>query len=66
MHGLRPEYDNAYIMDGDSNNANAIWLRNWREIGLENAKETGGWCIQVLVARRAERDAEGGGEHGEE
>ena len=45
-----PNTTNAYIMDGDSNNANAIWLRNWREVGLENAKKTGGWCIQVLVA----------------
>ena len=41
---------NAYIMDGNSDNANAIWLRNWREVGLENARKTGGWCIQVLVA----------------
>ena len=45
-----PNTTNAYIMDGNSNNANAIWLRNWREVGLENAKKTGGWCIQVLVA----------------
>ena len=44
-----PNSDNGLIMDGDSNNANAIWLRNWREIGLDLAKETGGWCIQVLV-----------------
>ena len=44
-----PNSDNALIMDGDSDNANAIWLRNWREIGLDLAKETGGWCIQVLV-----------------
>ena len=61
-----PNTTNAYIMDGNSNNANAIWLRNWREVGLENAREdrrlvhtgAGGWW--------AERDAEGGGEHGEE
>ena len=45
-----PNTTNAYIMDGNSNNANAIWLRNWREVGLENAMKTGGWCIQVLVA----------------
>ena len=45
-----PNSDNGLIMDGDSNNANAIWLRNWREIGLDLAKATGGWCIQVLVA----------------
>ena len=45
-----PNTTNAYIMDGNSNNANAIWLRNWREGGLENARKTGGWCIQVLVA----------------
>ena len=44
-----PNTDNASMMDGDSNNANAIWLRNWREVGLENAMKTGGWCIQVLV-----------------
>ena len=29
-----PNTTNAYIMDGDSDNANAIWLRNWREVGL--------------------------------
>ena len=45
-----PNTTNGFIMDGDSNNANAIWLRNWREVGLENAMKTGGWCIQVLVA----------------
>ena len=45
-----PNTTNAYIMDGNSDNANAIWLRNWREVGLENARKTGGWCIQVLVA----------------
>ena len=44
-----PNSDNGLLMHGDSNNANAIWLRNWREIGLDLAKETGGWCIQVLV-----------------
>ena len=37
------------MMDGDSDNANAIWLRNWREVGLEHARKTGGWCIQVIV-----------------
>jgi hypothetical protein len=46
---FNPNFDNGFIMDGDSNNANAIWLRNWREVGLENARKTGGWCIQVLV-----------------
>lgn len=29
--------------------ANAIWLLNWRDIGLENARRTGGACVQVLV-----------------
>ena len=60
-----PNSDNGLIMDGDSNNADAIWLRNWREIGLDLAKEDrrlvhsgarGGWT---------ERNAKGGGEHGE-
>ena len=60
-----PNTTNGLIMDGDSNNANAIWLRNWREIGLDLAMKTGGWCIQVLVQGGHERDAEGGGEHGE-
>ena len=46
---FNPNSDNGLIMHGNSNNANAIWLRNWREVGLENAKKTGGWCIQVLV-----------------
>ena len=44
-----PNSDNGLIMDGDSNNANAIWLLNWREIGLDMAKATGGWCIQILI-----------------
>ena len=36
-------------MHGDAASANGIWLLNWREIGLDLAKETGGWCIQVLI-----------------
>ena len=36
-------------MHGDAASANGIWLLNWREIGLDMAKETGGWCIQVLI-----------------
>ena len=34
---------------GNAAAANGIWLRNRREIGLQNARRTGGWCIQVLV-----------------
>ena len=50
LHGLRPEYDQRVHNGRQLDNANAIWLRNWREVGLENARKTGGWCIQVLVA----------------
>ena len=44
-----PNADNAFLMDGDPTQANAIWLLNWRQVGLENARRTGGSCIQVLV-----------------
>ena len=44
-----PNADNAFLMEGDAASANAIWLLNWREVGLENAARTGGSCIQVLV-----------------
>ena len=33
----------------DSEAATGVWLRNWREIGLKRAKETGGRVIQVVV-----------------
>ena len=46
---FNPNADNALLMSGDPEAANAIWLRNWREIGLERAKETGGYCIQIMV-----------------
>merc|ERR1712232_337270 len=36
-------------MGGSRNEANAIWLWNWRKVGLHNAKRTGGCLIQVLV-----------------
>ena len=41
---FNPNADNAFLMAGDAESANAIWLRNWREIGLTNAQKTGGWC----------------------
>jgi hypothetical protein len=44
-----PNADNAFLTRGDAASANAIWLRNWREVGLENARRTGGSCIQVIV-----------------
>ena len=45
-----PNADNAFLMSGDPESANAIWLRNWREVGLENARRTGGAVIQLVVA----------------
>ena len=47
---FNPNFDNAYLMDGVSEKADAIWLRNWREIGLESARRTGGACVQVVTA----------------
>ena len=46
---FNPNFDNAYLMDGDSESANAIWLRNWLEVGLESARRTGGACVQVVT-----------------
>lgn len=46
---FNPNADNAFLMIGDSEAANAIWLRNWREIGLSGARRTGGYCIQIVV-----------------
>ena len=60
-----PNSDNGLIMDGDSNNANAIWLRNWREIGLDLAKKYRRLVHSGPRCWRAERNAEGGGEHGD-
>ena len=44
-----PNSDNGLLMHGDKDSANGIWALNWREIGLDMAKETGGWCVQVLI-----------------
>ena len=46
---FNPNTDNALLMEGDSASANAIWLLNWRQVGLENARRTGGVCLQILV-----------------
>ena len=46
---FNPNFDNAFLMDGVSEKADAIWLRNWREIGLESARRTGGACVQVVT-----------------
>ena len=46
---FNPNFDNAFLMDGVSENADAIWLRNWREVGLESARRTGGACVQVVT-----------------
>ena len=43
-----PNGDNAFLMKGDSNAANAIWLLNWLA-ALERAQETGGRVVQVVV-----------------
>ena len=43
-----PNGDNAFLMGGNSKNANAIWLLNWLK-ALKRAKETGGRVIQIIV-----------------
>ena len=43
-----PNGDNAFLMGGNSKNANAIWLLNWLK-ALQRAKETGGRVIQIIV-----------------
>ena len=43
-----PNGDNAFLMGGNSKNANAIWLSNWLE-ALARAKATGGRVIQIIV-----------------
>ena len=43
VHGTKcwdPNSDNAFLMDGHADNANAIWLQNWRNLGLARAKAT--------------------------
>eukprot|EP01047_Picozoa_sp_COSAG01_P078695 COSAG01_NODE_14638_length_1428_cov_1.483822_1_plen_433_part_01 len=46
---FNPNYDNAFLMRGNSEEANSIWLLNFRNVGLENARRTGGACIQVVT-----------------
>jgi hypothetical protein len=46
---FNPNYDNAFLMAGNSEDANAVWLKNWREVGLEAAKHTGGACVQLVT-----------------
>ena len=46
---FNPNSDNAYLMKGDPEAANAIWLLNWRK-ALDRAKKTGGRCVQIIVA----------------
>ena len=43
-----PNMDNAFSVAGDTRQANAEWLLNWRE-QLENARRTGGSVVQILV-----------------
>ena len=43
-----PNGDNAFLMEGQSESTNAIWLKNWRW-ALERARQTGGCCVQVVV-----------------
>jgi hypothetical protein len=45
-----PNADNAFLMEGDLDEANATWLLNWRDVGLENARRTGGAVIQLVVS----------------
>ena len=47
---FEPNADNNAFFIGDrSESVAGTWLRNWREIGLKRAKETGGRVIQVVV-----------------
>ena len=48
---LQPEYDNAYLMKGDPEAANAIWLLNWRK-ALEKREEDG-WPLRANHSSRA-------------
>ena len=43
-----PNGDNAFLMGGNSKNANAIWLLNWLK-ALGRAKASGGRVIQIIV-----------------
>ena len=43
-----PNGTNAFLMGGNSKNANAIWLLNWLE-ALARAKASGGRVIQIIV-----------------
>ena len=45
---FNPNFDNAYLMDGDAESANAIWLRNWLYF-LELAQRKGGYVVQIVV-----------------
>ena len=45
---FNPNSDNAFLTGGDPEEANAIWLRNWRDF-LEMARKKGGRCIQIIV-----------------
>ena len=60
---FNPNFDNASMMDGNSDNANAIWLRNWRRSASRCAKD-GRLVLQVLVQggpsemQRAEKHGE--------
>ena len=47
IKAFNPNADHSLLMIGDSAAANAIWLRNWRDIGLKRAKEI--LHLQVVV-----------------
>jgi hypothetical protein len=46
---FNPNYDNAFLMGGNKEKADGVWLKNWREVGLEAAKRTGGACVQLVT-----------------
>ena len=50
MHGLRPEYDQRVHNGRQLGQRQCHLAAQLAEVGLENARKTGGWCIQVLVA----------------
>ena len=50
MHGLRPEYDQRVHNGRRLGQRQRHLAAQLEEVGLENARKTGGWCIQVLVA----------------
>ena len=43
-----PNGDNAFLVSGDAESANGIWLLTWRKM-LEYARKTGGRVVQIVT-----------------